>query len=45
MLIYLNRAKNIQVIKATNESIPKDSKQPINQYFCEYLYTAQNAVT
>ena len=45
MLIYLNKARKIQIIKATDESIPNDSKHPINQYFWEYLYTAQNAVT
>ena len=37
ILIYLNRARNIQVMKETKESMPKDSKHPINQYFCEYL--------
>ena len=34
MLIYLNKARNIQPIKEDKKSIPKDSK---NQYFCEYL--------
>ena len=43
--IYLNKAKKIQDINPTKESIPKDSKHPINQYFCEYLNTAQNATT
>ena len=37
MLIYLNRVRNMQIINATKESIPKDSKHPKNQYFCEYL--------
>ena len=44
-LINLNKARKIQIIKETNESIPKDSKHPKNQYFWEYLYTAQNAAT
>ncbi len=45
ILIYLNRARNKQPIKATKKSIPKDSKHPKNQYFWEFLYTAQNTVT
>ena len=45
MLMNLKRARKMQIIKATSESIPKDSKHPKNQNFCEFLYTAQNAVT
>ncbi len=43
--IYLNNTKKIQIIIDTEESIPNDCKQPKNQYFWEFLSTAQNAVT
>ena len=31
----------MHIIIEIEESIPNDSKHPKNQYFCEYLYTAQ----
>ena len=43
--IYLKKERNIQIIIAIKESIPKDCRHPTNQYFCEYLYTAQKAQT
>ena len=45
MLINLNKAKKMQEINPTKESIPKDSKHPKNQYFWECLYTAQKTTT
>ena len=40
-LKYLKIERKIQIIKATKESIANDSKHPKNQYFCEFIYTAQ----
>ena len=45
MLIYLKRERNKQTVNAVAKSIPKDCKHPKNQYFCEYLFTAQNTIT
>ena len=36
-------AKTKHIIKGVSRSIAKDSKHPISQKVCEFLYTAQKA--
>ena len=31
----------MQIIKTNNKSIPKDSKYPKNQYFCDFISSLQ----
>ena len=45
ILSYLSRDINKQIKTEIIKSSAKDSKNPRNKYFCEYLYTAQNVDT
>ena len=45
MLIYLKCARKTQIITEIKSLKPKDAMHPIIIYFCEFLYTAQNAIT
>ena len=42
---YLNKARKIHIMIDKEVSIQKDCKHPKNQYFWEFLYTEQKAVT